>query len=445
MPCRGNIVISLLFVLLLSVSGLALLTHSDLHVKIIAARKGKGQATAALEQTLLLDLHQYREKLTTADMNAFSAPEIDFFNNTVFPDQSNGDCLNQNHFSLQALRSEEGFFLIRILNRIEVRKKGSRLLVVGQAGVDLLKGNIPAGEFGLVLNKEIDENAAAYLAARGVEYPGVQLPLIGKLAVDFAYGRLLAETLCLSDPVPDWRRIREKLNLEPSDAPIPPGIYLVQDEGEVVAVFVEGDLDQLEFGADGGWQTVSFRQDGLQSELSYQPGLESLVWSGPEAVGGLTFAEKIIVHGNVWGIEQEGATAFLDASRIQLLASGRLVVRSGLEGENLALQSEKLPNLLLMTSGRDFFSGAEVNCDIVLEMSGENMVQAQLLAAGTLINGAGSVRISGGVYAGDIQNSGRLQIDAFAGGFAFSNYLSLTNFKLLKNFRVHFIQEGENE
>ncbi|MCG2810740.1 MAG: hypothetical protein L6428_04675 [Candidatus Aminicenantes bacterium] len=445
MPCRGNIVISLLFVLLLSVSGLALLTHSDLHVKIIAARKGKWQAAAALEQTLLLDLHQYREKLTTADMNAFSVPEIDFFNNTVFPDQSNGDCLSQNHFSLQVLRSEEDFFLIRILNRIEVQKKGSRLLAAGQAGVDLLKGNIPAGEFGLVVNKAIDEDPAAYLAARGVEYPGVQLPLIGKLAVDFAYGRLLAETLCLSDPVPDWRRIREKLNLEPSDAPIPPGIYLVQDEGEVVAVFVEGDLDQLEFGADGGWQTVSFRQDGRQSELSYQPGLESLVWSGPEAVGGLTFAEKIIVHGNVWGIEQEGAAAFLDASRIQLLASGRLVVRSGLEGENLALQKEKLPNLLLMTSGRDFFSGAEVNGDIVLEMSGENMVQAQLLAAGTLINGAGSVRISGGIYAGDIQNSGQLQVDAVAGQFAFSNYLSLTNFKLLKNFRVHFIQEGDNE
>jgi len=445
MRCRGNIVLSLLLVLLLSVSGLALLTHTDLHVKIIAARKGKWQAATELEQTFILNLHQYREKLASADMNVFSAPETDFFNNMVFPDQSNGDCLSQNHFSMQVLRSEENLCLIRIINRIEVRKKGSRLLTVGRADVDLLKGNIPAGEFGLVLNKEIAENAAAYLAARAVEYPGVQLPLIGKLAVDCATGRLLVEALGLSGVIPDWWQIREKFNLEPSAAPIPPGIYLVQDKGEVAAVFIEGDLERLAFGADGGWQTVSFQQDGRRSALSYQPGLESLAWSGPEAVGGRTFAEKIIVHGNVWVIEQEGAAAFLDASRIQLLASGRLIVRSGLEGENLALQSEKLPNLLLMTSGRDFFSGAEVNGDIILEMTGENMVQAQLLAAGTLVNGAGSTRVSGGVYAGDIQNSGRLQIDAFAGGFAFSNYLSLTNFKLLKNFRVHFIQEGENE
>jgi len=392
-----------------------------------------------------VNLHQYREKLATVDINVFSAPEIDFFNKTVFPDQSNGDCLSQNHFSLQTLRSEENLCLIRILNRIEVRKKGSRLLTTGRADVDLLKGNIPAGEFGLVVNKEIAENAAAYLAARGVEYPGAQLPLIGKLAVDSATGRLLAEALGLSGAIPDWRQIRDKFNLEPSAAPIPPGIYLVQDEGEVAAVFIEGDLDRLAFGAGGGWQTVSFRQEGRRSELSYQPGLESLVWSGPEAVGGRTFAEKIIVHGNVWAIEQEGAAAFLDASRIQLLASGRLIVRSGLESENLALQSEKLPNLLLMTSGRDFFSGAEVNGDIVLEMTGEKLVQAQLLVAGALVNGEGSVRISGGVYAGDIQNSGRLQIDAGAGQFAFSNYLSLTNFKLLKNFRVHFIQEGDNE
>ena len=442
---RGNIVLSLLVVLLLSVSGLALLTHSDLHVKIIAARKGKWQATAALGQALLLDLHRYRERLAAADMNAFSAPEVDFFNNEFFPDLSRDQYMSRNRFSLQALRSEADFCLIRVINRIEVQKTGSRLLAAGRAGVDLLKGNIPASEFALVINKESVENPAAYLAERGVEYPGVQLPLIGKLAVESAIGGLLAETLALGVPLPDWLRIREKFNLEPSDAPVPPGIYLVRDEGALAAVFIEGDVDKVEFGAGGGWQTVSFRQAGHLSELSYRPGLESLVWSGPEEVAGWKFAEKIIVHGNVWAIEQAGAAAFLDVSRIQLLASGRLVVRSELEGENLALRKEKLPNLLLMTSGRDFFSGAEINGDIILETSGENTIQAQLLSAGELINGEGSVQVSGGVYAADIRNSGRLQVDAAASQFSFAHSLRLTNFKLLKNFRVHFIQEGGDE
>ena len=170
-----------------------------------------------------------------------------------------------------------------------------------------------------------------------------------------------------------------------------------------------------------------------------------MVWSGTEAVAGQSFAEKIIVHGNVWDIEQAGAAAFMSASRLQLLACGQMVVRSGLVCENLALQKEKFPSLLLMTSGRDFFSGAAVAADIVLATSGEKTVQAQLLAAGSLVNGSGSVRITGGLYAGDIQNSGRLRIDAFTGQFAFSNYLSLANFKFLKNFRVHFIEEGADE
>lgn len=445
MPCRGNIVISLLFVLLLSVSGLALLTHSDLHVKIIAARKGKWQAAAVLERELLLNLHRYREKLAIADMNAFHAPENDFFNQATFPDQTAGGCQSQNHFSRYTLRSGEDFCEIRIINRIEVKKIGSRLLAAGQAGVDLLKGNIPAGEFGLAVNKEIVETPAVYLESRGVEYPGGQLPLIGKLAATSATGRLLAETLRLGITVPDWRWIREKFNLEPSDAPVPPGIYLVQDEGAVAAVFIQGDLQKLEFGAGGGWQAVTFQQDDRRSELRYQPGLESLAWSGPEAVAGQAFAEKIIVHGNVWDIEQAGAAAFLDASRIQLLASGCLVVRSELVSENLVLRKEKIPGLLLMTSGRDFFSNEAVNADIVLDMTGEKTVQAQVLTTGSLINGNGSIEISGGLYAGDIQNSGRLQVDGSAGRFSFSNYLSLPDFKFLKNFRVHFVEEGADE
>ncbi len=442
---RGNIVVSLLFVLLLSVSGLALLTHSDLHVKIIAARQGKWRAAAALEQAVLLALHRYRERLAAADMNAFPVPETDFFNDSVFPEQSAEGCLCRSFFSRVTLRDQGDFRLVRILNRIEARQEGSRLQAAGQAGVDLLSGKIPAAELALVVNKEIAEDPAAFLAGRGLEYAGAQLPLVGKLAVNSDTGRLLADALGLGGPLPDWRRIREKFNLEPADAPIPPGIYLALEGEEVTAVFVEGDLQKLEFGAGDGWQAIAFLQNGLRSELRYQPGLASLAWSGPEAAAGRTFSEKIIVHGNVWDIGQAGAAAFLSASRLQVLACGQLVVRSQLEGENLELGKEKFPGLLLMTAGRDFFDNREVRADIVLELRGEKTVQAQVLAAGALVNGSGTVRISGSLYADDIQNAGRLQVDALAGRFTFDKYVVLPDFKFLKNFRVHYIQEGDDE
>ena len=82
---RGNIVIAVLFVLLLSFSGLALLTHSLLHSKIIGARRGKWQVSTALEEVLLLQLHRYRQRLVGSDMNQFSDPENRIFQQREFP------------------------------------------------------------------------------------------------------------------------------------------------------------------------------------------------------------------------------------------------------------------------------------------------------------------------------------------------------------------------
>jgi hypothetical protein len=215
--------------------------------------------------------------------------------------------------------------------------------------------------------------------------------------------------------------------------------------GLVKAVFVEGSLQLLEFATANGRQSIVFRQDNKLFELSYQPGRDSLLWSGKEAVNGYGFAEKIFVHGNIWAIEQSGNAAFAVDSRIQVLASGKMVISSGLEGENLGLQKTKFANLLLMTSGKDFFSGDEINADIIMAMDADATIEAHLLAAGKLIHGDGLLKLSGSLIAGDIQNSGRLQIRALAGQFDFPSHLNLKNFQCLQNFRVHFISEGSDE
>ncbi len=129
--------------------------------------------------------------------------------------------------------------------------------------------------------------------------------------------------------------------------------------GVVEAVFVEGDVQRLEFRAADGLQTIVFRQGGRWAELSYRPGQGSLLWSGPEAVSGFRFAEKIFVHGDIWSIVQAGKAAFADESRIQILASGQMRVETGLRGENLELQKARFAHLLLMTSGKDFFGDDE--------------------------------------------------------------------------------------
>jgi hypothetical protein len=444
---RGSIVLVLMFALLLAASGLALLTHSDTHLRIVAARGGRRLEAAVLEQALLFRLHGYREQLAAADMNAFAAPEDDFFNNAVFPDHEADGALSRLRFERVVLGDGNGFRRTRILGHVVCRRRTGRLEYSGRTGVDLLSGDIPAGEFGLLVAQAGTEPAAAFLAGRRVEYAGSQLPLVGDYELKAGTQRLLCAALGLPVEVPDWRRIREKFHQEPADAPMPPGIYLATDGGEVTAVFVEGDLQKLEFGAGDGWQAITFNRDGRSDLLRYQPGLGSLTWSGDlgPAVAGARFGEKIIVHGSVWDVAQSGPAAFLPASRVELLACGRLVVRSALDSGNLDLGREKLPCLLLMTAGNDFFSNAAVAADVVMDIAGAAMVQAQVIAAGSLVNAGGSVGITGGLTAAGIENAGRLRIGGAAGEFAFSGHVRLPEFKFLKNFRVHFIQEGADE
>jgi len=444
---RGQIVLALLFVLLLSVSGLALLTHTGVHLKIVAARKDKRLAAVALEQTLVLNLHRFRDKLAAADMNAFQEPESEFFNHDTFPDVLEGRMASGHQFSFFTLSAGDGFSVLRVLDLMRASRSGSRLSYAGRCGVDLFKGNFSASEPGLLVTRPCTETPAAFLAGRGVEYAGSRLPLVGDFAVARETGRLLAEAMGLAGTIPDWRSIRAKFSLEPSDAPIPPGVYLVPEGEDVAGVFVQGDLQKLEIFANNGRQFIVFCQDGRCCELSYLPGLDSMTWSGNDApaAGGAAFGEKIIVHGSVWDIRQSGNAAFLPAARIELLASGRLVVHSDLESDNLALGKEKFPGLLLMTCDRDFFSGEAVNADVVIAAAGARTIQAQVIAAGALVNEGGEVEITGSLVAGDIENAGRLCIGAARGDFAFDDHVRLLDCKFLKNFRVHFIQEASDE
>ncbi len=82
---------------------------------------------------------------------------------------------------------------------------------------------------------------------------------------------------------------------------------------------------------------------------------------------------------------------------------------------------------------------------MVVAAAGEALIQAQVIAAGKLVNGEGSVEITGGLFARDIENGGRLRTAGAGNGFAFGAGVRLADFKLLKNFRVHFIEETSDE
>lgn len=442
---RGNIVLTLLFALLLAASGAALLTHTGYHHAVIAARRDRRLEAAVLEQALLLGLHRYREKLAAGDMNAWRDPQAEFFSADVFPAWSENGITGGHEFSGRELRDGDGFRVVRIDDVMRTRRAAGSLEYAGCARVELVAGDVPVGEAGLLVAKPGVADAAAFLADHGVGHSGSQLPRVGDLAPGVDAGSLLCAALGLPVEVPDWRRIREAFGLEPGAAPVPAGIYLARGPGGIDAVFVEGDLQTLEFSAGAGRQTIIFGQAGGSRELSYRPGEDSLAWSGEGGVAGAGFGEKIVVHGSVFSVAQAGAAAFLDDARVELLVDGRLVIVDGLESENLAPGRERFPKLLLMTCANDFFSNEKTAADVVITAAGEATVQAQVIAAGGLVNGEGKVQISGALFAADIENRGHLQVDGARGDFALGRMVRLPGFKLLRDFRVLYVEERSHD
>lgn len=439
---RGNVALALLFAVLLAASGMALLTRGNDHLRVAAARCQRRLEASALEQALLLGLHRYREALAAAGPLAGSEPETAFFSADAFPAWSEDGIAGRHEFNFRPWREEDGFRLMRVEDLVRTRRPGGRLEFAGRAGVELLAGDIPANEIGLLVSDPQASDAVAYLAGRGVTHAGSLLPL-GGFSVQAAPGRLLCAALGLSLELPDWPGIREAFGLPESADPVPPGIYLSRAGNEVRAVYVEGDLERLVMTAGSGRQGIAFEQGGRRIEMSYIPGENGLSWSGGEGpdVAGCRFAGRIVVHGSVGAVEQEGAAAFLAASRIELLASGRVTVATGLESECLETGAARLPKMLLMTCGEDFFDGGAVTADVSFVHGGETTVEAQVIAGGSLVNGEGSVRISGGVIAGGIANRGHVRVEGAAGDFALGRALRLPGLRMLRDFCVDFIEE----
>mgnify|MGYP001765596287 CR=1 FL=1 len=437
---RGHVVLVLLFALLLAACGMALLSHGELHVQVVAARRNRRMAATAREQALLLGLHRYREKLAAADLQSAADPEAELCRQDFLPPWNEGEIEVSLESSRRLLRSGEGFRVTRLEGLLRAVSRGGRREHAGRATVDLVSGDVPAGEAGLVIGGAAAP-AAPWLAGRSVGYHGSLLPQVGCPEPAIDPGKLLAAALGLPLELPDWRAIREAFGLEPSGAPVPAGVYLAGDAGKVRAVFVEGDLQKLVFAAARGWQEIAFVSAGQTRELRYRPGEASLAWSGDPGFAGACFAEKIVVHGNVWEIRQEGAAAFGDQARIELVASGRLNIATGLEGENLQAGSKRFPKVLLMTCGRDFFSSEAVDGDVAFVHAGDAVVDAQVIAAGSIVHGRGRLDLVGGLLAAGVENQGEIHVRGSAGDFELGLQARIPGFRLLRDFRVHFIEE----
>lgn len=445
MKNNGHIALALLFVLLISIAGMGLLTHSLLHTKIGNARQKSGFQSEKLYRQLYLHLHRFLEKLNASDVNQFPAPENDFFNPENFPDVATEGCCVRGLFRIHPLEVSENFQRLRIIHDVEATISRPVRTGSAQISVDLLKGRIPLDEIPLFISGTAPENMERFLETMKIRAPRPERPVVAKPEVEFRLKAYLLDCFKIKGTALGWPEIREKLHLEISDEPIEEGLYLIQEGETVEAVFIQGDVDRLRFSIDGDKQVMTIYFHNTPYCLKYIPGQCTFeTWESREESRGC-FREKIMVNGNIWNLEQEGAAAFVEGARIQVLTAGKIVIRSSLNPELPVLKKITVSHIALISTAKNLVSQKEVEAGIVLNAQEDIQIHATLISAGKVINQGRKVRIDGSLYSNGIENAGIIEMHYLPGRYDSSGYFSTADFRYWKNVLVHFFMEAENE
>ncbi len=122
-------------------------------------------------------------------------------------------------------------------------------------------------------------------------------------------------------------KLRFALGLENSDAPVPEGVYLVQDSLGLGGIYVVGDVEEMVLAVEGSYQIISFKLAAGTWTLKYSPSAGRTEFESPA-----------------------GSAAFDSLPMGIIMASGRISSLGGGEvdesGSAVLAQDREIPSLL---------------------------------------------------------------------------------------------------
>jgi len=454
---EGNILISLTFVILISFTAITLLTFTVAHTRIVKARTKKLMETEKMYQDLIYYLHYFREKIFNVRIQDFNQPETDYFNGTHFPDKvTTGTHLITPSFESIEFPKQD-YTKTKVFTAMDVssylNKNNYRLYA--EVTVDILSGKIPLSVFPFFLNKNVDVPVETFLKENNIINKSRKNVIVGDVETELDVSRFLLDSLKISGTVLGWREIREKVGLELSDEPIAEGIYLILDEGIVATIFIQGDIERVIFSIDSQdhMQKIRLIKETEPYEIQYKPGQDYFTCWNPLIETETMFAEKIIVNGSVWSIEQEGGAAFVASAGIVLFVSGKAVIHSNLETEtgddHFNLREIKLTTLTL-TCGKEklFEQSSGVESEIIVDTEGKTNLHTSMITSGKFTNKRAELKLSGSLYCKDLENNGTVEIthvNAAKTTGIDENYFRTVDFKYINQFLITVIEEVSHE
>ncbi|MCK5057500.1 MAG: hypothetical protein KAT34_12630 [Candidatus Aminicenantes bacterium] len=446
MNSRGSIIIAIIFLVLLSFIGLTLLTFSYMHNKIEGVRIKKVVQTEKIFQDLVYYLHHFREEALAENLTEIEAPEVDYFNTIVFPEREINGTIISNSFASSETQKQY-FKKTRILNTIDAAAASNRYAYKAEADIDMLGGRIPLTMFPVFINKKIDYPVASYLKEKKIISMDGKEIVVGEIETELDMTGFLKESIEIDKgSTMSWEVVRERFGFERSSEPIPEGIHILSGEDTVKLIFIQGDVEKIVFSIRDNRQHIGIRKDGIDYELSYEPGeYDFHCWDTRIADYSL-FKEKIVVNGSAFSIEQGGAAAFLSGSNIVLFVSRLAIIRTDLKTQQLDLKEIPLSNFTLIGSSTGLPDSDSSNAaEVIIDTAGETDIQAAVICDGKVTNRSSKLNFSGSLYARELENEGVIEVTHLEAKYDSGSYFATKDFKYISDFFINFIEEVYDE
>ncbi len=286
-----------------------------------------------------------------------------------------------------------------------------------ESRIEISAGHAPLSFFPLLINKNLDpekkrnfekENEVQIILPpqnlSPVQASFVDEPLIPKEADGLIEKALNIKIFRPQDL--SASKLRLVLGLEESDAPIPDGVYLIQNDLGLGGIYVQGDVKEMVTAIEGDYQVISFRMEKDSWVLKFSPSKSETLFSSPSGLLSFNLVPLgiIIINGTVESlgggrvdasgevrlVQDEEIPSLLSGVNLTLVASEKITITSHLIRQGVTWQGgipyvkEKASQLVLFSTGKDLWQDEERGGGIAIGANAPEGVQvhASLTAQG---------------------------------------------------------------
>jgi hypothetical protein len=293
----------------------------------------------------------------------------------------------------------------------------------------------------LFINKKVDIPNDVFMQKNNIISKNDENLIVNDIETEFNVSGFLLDSMKISGNTLSWRNIREKFGFEISDEPIKEGIYILSEDDIVESIFIQGDVERVIFSIQDNIQIIRIIKGGNSYEMRYIPNDTYFTCWDNTIDNQSIFKEKIIINGNILSVEQEDKTAFIEDSNIKLFSSGTIKIKTSLETKNFDSKKIKLTNLTLINSFNAIFNPTNSKSNIIVDTQDETKIQASIITSGKFTNSNQDLKLSGSLFAKDLENKGCIEIEQSNSKFDSGNYFRTKDFKYLKEFLIDSIEE----